>query len=97
MFTAPQVLPAHGDATRTGQELCALSLSGLFQWNVTCTRPYLSTAMSSSVSLPVTTAVCRPTMRGLGVVCGLRKGWLLAMASKLQRNGSTAAPSSADT
>ncbi len=88
MLTAPQFLPAHEEATRTGQEMWKFSLSGLFQWNVTWMRPYLSTEMSSAVSLPETTAVCRPTIPGLTAVGMVRNGWRLLIAEKWQKNWS---------
>ena len=51
-------------------------------------RPYLSTAMSSALSLPATTAVCRPTIIGFTAVGMVRNGCRLRIAEKLQKNNS---------
>src|SRR5690349_364347 len=84
MLTAPQLLPAQAEATRTGHELCAFFLSGLFQWNVTWMRPLVSAAMPSAVVLALAMAVGRTTTIGVTAIGIARHGCLLRMAVKLQ-------------
>ncbi len=76
----PKFLPAQGCDTRTQHELFSSFLPRRSQWNCTFTRPYLSVKISSPPG-PMTTAVCGPCTKGLGVRRGGRYCWSDGMAA----------------